>query len=244
MLALDQVRGEELTRWANELPRPPRAVLVISAHWENAPLTLSSVQPGTPLVYDFWGFPEPLYAIRHDAPVAPDLANRVMDLAADWRPQSSHRGLDHGVWTVLKHFDREAKVPTLQLSMPHTATAHELVALGRSLAPLREHDVWIMGSGNITHNLRRLERHATGSEAVSWAADFDSWVVQALSTGAVDALCSPERAPGWALSHPTPEHYRPLLVALGAAAGDVTTIRFPVVGFELGSLSRRSVEFG
>ncbi|WP_394822828.1 dioxygenase [Pendulispora albinea] len=243
MIALDVARGAELTAWSKALPRRPRAVLVISAHWEDAPLTLSSISPGTSLVYDFSGFPDALYAARHDAPAAPELAQRVMELAAPWRPRTSARGLDHGAWTVLTHFDPQASWPTLQVSMPYTARAEELVALGRALEPLRDEDVWILGSGNITHNLRRLDRSGTG-ELATWAADFDAWVEHALSSGAVDALCAPERAPGWAIAHPTPEHYRPLLVALGAAGGDVATVRFPVVGFDLGSLSRRSVEFG
>ena len=243
LLALDRVKGGDLTRWADALPRRPSAVLVISAHWERAPATLSSTRAGTGLVYDFSGFPRPLYEVRHDAPVAPELAKDVIRLLESWRPEASDRGLDHGAWTPLRHFDPEATLPTLQLSMPYSASMPELVALGRALAPLREKDVWIVGSGNVTHNLRRLERDGS-KVSTSWATEFDAWVVEALSAGDIDALCNAERAPGWALAHPTPDHYRPLLVALGAAGSDVTTIRFPIVGFELGTLSRRSVEFG
>jgi len=242
MLAVDAVRGEEFAQWASTLPRRPRAILVISAHWEQAPPTVSSTEVGTPLLYDFYGFPEPLYAFRHDAPPAPDLAECVLERLHAWGPHASGRGLDHGAWTVLTHLDPGAKIPTLQLSMPRTASARELVSLGRALAPLRENDVWILGSGNITHNLRRLGVH--GGEPESWAMEFDAWVAEALSAGDVDRLCHPERAPGWLLAHPTPEHYRPLLVALGAASADVTKVRFPITGFEFGNLSRRSVEFG
>ncbi|WP_394836959.1 dioxygenase [Pendulispora rubella] len=242
-LALDAEKGAELSAWAMQLPRRPRAVLVVSAHWEDAPVTLSSTRNGTPLVYDFYGFPEALYQVRHDAPAAPELASEVTKRLAAWEPRTSDRGLDHGAWTVLTHLDRGAELPTLQLSMPHSASLPQLLALGRALSPLRDEDVWILGSGNITHNLRRLDRHGAGAP-VAWAAEFDAWTAQALSSGDLDALVDPKRAPGWALAHPTPDHYRPLLVAAGAAGDDVTKVRFPIVGFEFGSLSRRSVEFG
>ncbi|WP_394847303.1 dioxygenase [Pendulispora brunnea] len=243
LLALDAEKGAELSAWAMTLPRRPSAVLVVSAHWEDAPVTLSSTRNGTPLVYDFYGFPEPLYQVRHDAPAAPELATEVTKRLASWGPRASDRGLDHGAWTVLTHLDPEARLPTLQLSMPHSASMKELLALGRALSPLRDQDVWILGSGNITHNLRRLQRDGTDAP-VAWAAEFDAWATETLSSGDLDALCDPKRAPGWALAHPTPDHYRPLVVAAGAAGDDATKVRFPIVGFEFGSLSRRSVEFG
>jgi 4,5-DOPA dioxygenase extradiol len=239
LLVYDESHGAALAAWARELPRKPSAILIVSAHWEDAPLTLSSTRAGTPLIYDFYGFPAALYQFRHDAPPAPALAQRVTDLLGDWLPRWSDRGLDHGAWTVLHHFDREAQIPTLQVSMPRTASLRDLARMGEALAPLRDEDVWILGSGNITHNLRRM---SSGAAPAAWAQDFDGWVADALSSGNTGLLFEPERAPGWAMSHPTPDHYRPLLVAAGATKGDV--VRYPVVGFNLGSLSLRSVEFG
>lgn len=241
LLALDPVKGADLARWAESIPTP-RAILTISAHWEASPPTLSSDRAGTGLVYDFYGFPARLYRVRHETPPATELAARLDALIPGLR--RSERGLDHGAWVPLRHLDPGAAIPTIQISMPRTMSYRELFALGRALAPLRDEGVWILASGNLTHNLRRLDV-TDRALPESWASEFDAWVEGSLLARDVDALLdAPARAPGFALAHPTDEHYRPLLVALGAAADDLARISFPVRGFEYGNLSRRSVQIG
>lgn len=239
-LALDEVKGADLKRWGEALPRPS-SILMVSAHWQDAPLTLSATAP-TELVYDFYGFPRALYQIRHDAPPAPDLAGRVEEILGGGLARSP-RGLDHGAWVPLRHLDPEAAVPVLQLSMPATFRPDELLSLGKKLAPLRDEGVWIVGSGNVVHNLRQVD-FSDGSPPPMWAVEFDHWVEECLARGDVDSLCDHRtHGPGSRMAHPTDEHFRPLLVAIGAA-GDIASTEYPVKGFEYGSISRRCVSFG
>jgi 4,5-DOPA dioxygenase extradiol len=239
-VALDADKGAPFAQWGAELARP-RAVLVVSAHWA-APRVTTGALETVPLVYDFYGFPDAMYRIQWPAPGAPELAERVGALLGGSVDAAPGRGLDHGVWTPLLWMFPKADVPVLQLAMPAVATYAELVALGRRLAPLRDEGVLIVGSGNITHNLRRVDR---GDQAATpgWALDFDRWCEDVLARGDLDALVgAPERAPEFGTNHPTDEHFRPLLVVAGAATG--APARFPVTGFEFGSLSRRAVQFG
>ncbi len=237
-LALDPVAGADFARWGQALPRP-EAVLVLSAHWESAPPTIGATST-RPLVYDFYGFPPPLYEVRYPAPGAPALAERLAGLLPELRRQPE-RGLDHGAWVPLVHLWPDADVPVLQLSLPSELGPRALIELGRRLAPLRREGVLLIGSGNLTHNLRRL---GFGSSAApeGWASEFDAWCADALARHDLDALADWGRAPGARLSHPTAEHFLPLLVTAGAAADD--PVRFPISGFEHQNLSRRSVQLG
>lgn len=240
MLALDPDAGAPLAAWRRSLPRP-RAILVISAHFERAPLTLTSLG-SQPLVYDFGGFPEALYRVQYPAPGSPWLAERVLALLAGREVVQSDRGLDHGAWTVLAHLYPAADVPVLELSMPRTDRAPALIDMGRALAPLRDEGVLIMGSGNLVHNLGRVDwsGHAV---TPTWARTFDDWIAGVIVRRDWDALADDERvAPELRLAHPTPEHLRPLLPVVGAAGTDTGTTVF--TGWELGSISRRSVQFG
>jgi 4,5-DOPA dioxygenase extradiol len=240
LLALDPELGRPLRELAARLPRP-RAILAVSAHWEEAPLTLGATET-TGLIYDFSGFPQQLYRVRYPAPGAPWLADRVLALLADRAPRRSQRGLDHGVWTPLVHLYPDADVPVLQLSMPRSDSPVGLFELGHALAPLRDESVLILGSGNITHNLRRLDWQA-GAPVPQWAREFDAWVADVLLRRDFSALVDyPRRAPQLARAHPSDEHLRPLLVAAGA--GSDGSVSFPVEGWEYGSLSRRTVLFG
>lgn len=240
-LALDPIKGADLVRWRQQV-ETPSSILMISAHWQDAPITLSSTRP-VELVYDFYGFPDPLYRVRHDAPVAPALAERIEGLLQGQRILRSERGLDHGAWVPLRHLDPDAEIPVLQLSMPASASPQELFALGRALEPLRDEGVWILGSGNLVHNLRRIDFSEGAPPA--WAAEFDEWAASRLDAGDLDALLDHRaRAPASRLAHPTDEHYRPLLVAAGAAGADLEDVSYPIVGFEFGSISRRTVSFG
>ena len=239
-LADDEIWPGELAAWSAALPKP-KAILVVSAHWEDAPLALGAVRT-VPLVYDFWGFPEKYYQVQYAAPGAPELARSVRGLlqSAGTPVQETDRGLDHGAYVPLVEMYPEVDVPVLQVSLP-TLDPGQLMDVGRRLAPLRDEGVLIMGSGFFTHNLRALSQ---SGEVSSVMAEFDDWGKRALAAGDVDALLDFERkAPAGRAAHPRTEHFAPLFVALGAAESDLTDQRSVIDGFWLG-LSKRSVQFG
>lgn len=243
VLAIDPKRGAPLKAWGEALP-VPTALLVVSAHWEHVPLTIGHSEAHTELFYDF-GMPyEDLYRVKYSAPGAPVLADAVEKMLKSkyGGVSRSDRLIDHGVWTPLVHMWPDADVPLLQLSMPDSMTEAELFGLGRTLAPLRDEGVFILGSGNITHNLRDVDWTET-APPVAYAQDFDQWAKECMEAKDFDALIDwREGGPAAATNHPTPDHYRPLMVTLGAAEdSDVT---FPVEGFEHKSISRRSVQLG
>ncbi|KUJ70170.1 dioxygenase [Streptomyces albus subsp. albus] len=241
-LADDAVWPGQLAAWSAGLPRPT-AILMVSAHWEEAPLALGATRQ-VPLVYDFWGFPEHYYRVRYAAPGAPELAERVRKtLRAAGTPVQDmpERGLDHGAYVPLVEMFPGADIPVLQVSMP-TLDPQRLMAIGRKLAPLRDEGVLIVGSGFFTHNLAAL-RH-TGEGVPSWSAEFDDWGQRALDARDVDALLDFEhRSPAGRLAHPRTEHFAPLFVTLGAAEDDLTRQRAVIDGFWMG-LAKRSLQFG
>lgn len=241
-LADDPVWPGQLAAWSAELPRP-RAILMVSAHWEEAPLALGATET-LPLVYDFWGFPERYYRVRYAAPGAPALADSVEKLLrGPGTPvqRVPDRGLDHGAYVPLVEMFPGADIPVLQISMP-TLDPNELLAIGRKLAPLRDEGVLVVGSGFFTHNLAAL-RHA-GAGVPGWSAEFDAWGREALLARDVDALLDfTHKSPAGQLAHPRTEHFAPLFVTLGAAEEELETVRNVIDGFWMG-LAKRSVQFG
>ena len=238
-LADDPVWTDELSRWSAELPRP-EAILMVSAHWEAAPPTVGATRR-TPLVYDFWGFPERYYRVRYDAPGAPGLADDVRALVPGVR-QDETRGLDHGAYVPLVEMYPDADVPVLQLSMPSLEPAR-LFDLGRALAPLRDQGVLIVGSGFTTHNLREM-RPAADAAPPAWSAEFDEWAERAVTGGDVDALLDFRgKAPGARIAHPRIEHFAPLFVALGADTDAPPRRRSVIDGYWFG-LAKRSFQLG
>ncbi len=230
----------ELKGWADRMPRP-RSVLMVSAHWEARPVTLGATCT-VPLVYDFYGFPPKYYRQQYPAPGAPELARRVRELAGPVADEPA-RGLDHGAYVPLVAMYPAADVPVLQVSLP-SMDAPELYALGRALAPLRDEGVLIVGSGFLTHNLRRMVLRGD-APTPAWAAEFDAWTADALRRHDVDAILDyRRRAPGVDLALPTHEHFVPVVVAMGAAADGPHAVTFPIDGFFAASLTRRSVQFG
>ena len=232
----------ELAAWADALPKP-KGVLMVSAHWEERPTTLGATR-AVPLVYDFYGFPERYYQTRYPAPGAPVLAARVRDLLRQKGIPSADqpdRGLDHGAYVPLVAMYPDADVPVLQVSMP-ALDPRALFELGRALAPLREEQVLVFGSGFLTHNMR----YAFRPGIPAWAREFDEWAADALSRFDVDALQDfRSRAPAARQALPTWEHFAPVLVAAGAAAGERPRTTFPITGFWMeGAFTRRSVQFG
>ncbi|MEC5399233.1 DODA-type extradiol aromatic ring-opening family dioxygenase [Uliginosibacterium sp. H1] len=206
--------------WAAEartLPRP-RAVLMVSAHWESGvPLLTGSPQPET--IHDFGGFPPELYRLRYPAPGAPDIAQRAQALLreADFCAGiDGTRGLDHGAWVPLLHMYPQADIPVLQLSVQPSLGAAHHVALGRAIAPLASEGVLIVASGHMTHNLRQYFHR--DRSAVQQNRDFRDWVDAHIAAHDLDALTAWEaQAPYARGAHPTTEHFMPLFVALGAA---------------------------
>ena len=238
-LADDERWTGELRSWSATLPRP-RSILVVSAHWENDPLTLGATTT-VPLTYDFRGFPRRYYEVTYEAPGAPELAREVARLVDRPVAHDEGRGLDHGAYVPLKEMFPEADVPVLQMSMP-SLDPRDLFDVGRALAPLREQGVLIVGSGFMTHNLSCVDMSAGPDyEPPSWSAEFDDWAGRALADGDMDALLDFQRkAPAAGIAHPRTEHFAPLFVALGASAAQEATTT--VDGFWYG-LSKRSVQF-
>ena len=237
----DPVWPGELATWAAVMPRP-KSILVVSAHWQSAPLTLGAVQ-AAPLTYDFYGFPERYYQIRYDSPGAPELAARVRAMMPAGEPVAHReRGLDHGAFIPLLMMYPKADIPVLQMSMPDLTPEH-LFEIGRRLAPLRDEGVLIMGSGFMTHGLPYIDQYWDGREgAPEWSAEFDHWAAEALERGDVDSLFDfRNRAPGMPYAHPTVEHFAPLFVALGAATDPAAAPKFTIEGYWLG-LAKRSFE--
>jgi len=236
----DPVWSGELAAWAGDLPRP-RAILIVSAHWESAPVSLSA--SGADLVYDFGGFDAKYYAMTYRTPDASALARRVAAMMPDTEPvhQHSSRGLDHGAWVPLRIMYPEADVPVLQMSLP-TQDPARLLELGRRLRPLRDEGVLIIGSGFLTHGLPYLREFRIEADAPGWSTDFDAWAGEALARGDVDELAAyRDRAPGMPYAHPTVEHYTPLFVTLGAATDPGTPGTQVIDGFWMG-LSKRSLQ--
>jgi 4,5-DOPA dioxygenase extradiol len=197
----------------------PKAIVIASAHWEtNVPMVTGSARPET--IHDFSGFPEPLYRLRYTAPGAPAVAQKAAQLLKEHGFTAAIdgcRGLDHGAWAPLLYMYPDADVPVVQLSLqPALGTQHHL-ALGRALRKLEEHNVLVVGSGHMTHNLRDWSR-GQGAPA-PYAKEFQAWVFDKLNKKDVDTLVDYRSAsPHGVRAHPTDEHFLPLFFALGAAS--------------------------
>ncbi|MFM2288256.1 MAG: hypothetical protein RL684_1399 [Pseudomonadota bacterium] len=230
-------------RLGQELPRP-RAIVVISAHWYTRGTAVTAMQhPKT--IHDFYGFPQALFDVQYPASGDPALAERVRTLLA---PAVVHAdlqewGLDHGSWSVLRYLYPQADIPVVQLSIDGTLPPQAHLDLAHRLKPLRAEGVLVLGSGNIVHNLRALDRTGAG-KGDPRAVEFDGFVRRAVLAGDDAALAdyaSAGESARWSV--PTPEHYLPLLYVLGTRhAGEA--VGFPVQGFALGALSMLAVQVG
>jgi 4,5-DOPA dioxygenase extradiol len=232
----------QLAAWTLSMPKP-RAVLIVSAHWEAAPLMLSAPSSGTPLVYDFGGFQQRYYTLTYPTPDASALAREVASLMPAAAPAHQHpsRGLDHGAWVPLKVMYPLADVPVLQLSIP-SADPLALLALGARLRPLRETGVLVIGSGFLTHGLPFLtQAMITDGFVPGWSSEFDAWAGEALARGDVEALASYKQAPGMPYAHPTADHFLPLFVTLGAASDPAAPVSTVIDGYWMG-LAKRSFQ--
>ena len=234
---------EAWRRLGSSLPRP-KAILAISAHWYIADTVVTgSSAPET--IHDFYGFPHELFEVRYPAPGSPALAERVRQLLQPLDVgYNDHRGLDHGVWAVLRHLFPDADIPVVQLSIDSTKEPEFHFETGRQLRPLREEGVLVIGSGNIVHNLRAYRWDEPVAPPFDWALRFEAGVRELILEGngrqLVDFMRSGEDA---MLASPTPDHFLPLLYILGLQGKD-EVVSFPVEGIEGGSLSMLSVKVG
>jgi 4,5-DOPA dioxygenase extradiol len=246
-LALEKNAITEAWRqWGQDLPRP-RAVLVVSAHWLQSPPHLGPVNV-VPLTYDFYGFPDPLYRVQYPSPPAPKLTKLTLGMLEDMGMKpgtTSDRGLDHGAWVPLLHLYPEASIPILQISIGTGVPMHDLLSLGKALAPLRSRGVFILGSGNIVHNLRNVNFVDRQAQPETWASEFDAWCANTLERFDLNELADySNKGPGARMAHPTDDHFTPLLVAAAAAGTQgKPNIRYPYEGFDYQNLSMRCVEF-
>jgi 4,5-DOPA dioxygenase extradiol len=242
----------EDNRWSHgfaalrdEIPRPA-AILAISAHWytKGCYLTANTL-PST--IHDFAGFPKTLYEIEYPAPGDPGLAQTIQALFGSEKITLSEEwGLDHGIWSVLIWMYPEADIPVVQLSMDRRLDVKQHYAIGRSLTRLRDQNILIMASGNIVHNLHdAIGQMRVGTATTpDWARRFDEAVRVAVVEHDIETLLSlyPDTVDGQ-LAHPTPEHWLPLVYAVGAS-NESDHIRFSNEGFDWGSLSMRNIIFG
>jgi aromatic ring-opening dioxygenase catalytic subunit (LigB family) len=217
----------ELANWlsglAASLPRPPDAVLVVSGHWEEAPIAVN-VLGAPPLLYDYYGFPEHTYRLQYPAPGAPALARDIRQLLAaagiDSRDEA-RRGLDHGVFVPFKLIYPQAEVPIVQVSLQHGLDPAAHLSIGAALAPLREREVLIVGSGMSFHNLQIA---SIENARIAPSVEFDAWLGQTVCEADVRArnagLIRWAGAPAARFAHPREEHLMPLMVAAGAALQD------------------------
>jgi 4,5-DOPA dioxygenase extradiol len=221
----------------------PKAILAISAHWYIG-ATAATAMPRPPTVHDFYGFPQEMYEISYPAPGAPELVTALQELVAPvWLQTDMEQwGLDHGTWTVLRHMFPSADVPVVQLSIDGRQPAAYHLELGKRLLPLRDEGVLVMGSGNIVHNLRLMDRSRVG-EGPEWASRYDAMVQRFVSDGDDAALVEYERQPDADLAVPTPDHYLPLLYAAGLRRND-DACQVIVDGLDLGCVSMTSLQFG
>ncbi|WP_432558019.1 dioxygenase family protein [Granulicoccus sp. GXG6511] len=242
-LADDALWTRELAQWSSGLPRP-KSILMVSAHWEAQPISVSAHREERPLLYDFWGFPERYYTVTYPAPLAPELAGDVARMIGAGNVAADHdRGLDHGAYVPLKEMFPDADIPVLQLSLP-TLAPQALFDIGRQLAPLRDSGTLIIGSGFTTHNLRWFNpRNPADAPAPTPSVEFDQWAAEAVAARDIDALLNFESvAPAARDAHPRTEHWAPLYVALGAADAGTGTPTSVIDGFWFG-LAKRSWQF-
>lgn len=246
MIALEE---NSFTKGFNEIVKTfpkPDAILCISAHWETIGTKVTAM-PKPQTIHDFGGFPRELYEVQYPAPGSPALADEIVELLAHLNIEKDFEwGLDHGAWTVLKHMYPNADIPVVQLSLDQSKSASEHYNLAQQLAIFREKNILIMGSGNMIHNLRRVDwRNLNSTDyAYDWArtagAGMEQFIIENNHQPLIDYS---QQGIEFQISIPTPEHYLPMLYAL-ALKQETDEIGFFNRGYVGGSLSMLSFKIG
>lgn len=237
----DNVWSQGFLTMGKLVPRP-KAILSISAHWYGDQKTSLTAHTSPPTIHDFGGFPQRLYEVEYPAPGSPSLAARVRTLLGEDVAQlTTTWGLDHGTWSVLRHAFPDADIPVVQLSIDARLTPEQHINLGRELRELRDDGVLIFGTGNITHNLRSaMGQMRSGDTTVpGWSAKFDAEIATTVEQRDTQNFTEILHKDYGRLSHPTPDHYIPLLYTYGATT-ESDRVSYPITGFDIG-LSMRSV---
>ncbi|MBO6758028.1 MAG: dioxygenase [Roseibium sp.] len=220
----------------------PTGIVVLSPHWETPDLRVSA--PGSlKTIHDFRGFPDALYEISYPATATAELVQAVTQCLTDsghTTRQDASWGLDHGAWVPLSLAFPDAGIPVVALSLPHGSTPESVFALGRSLTPLADDGVLIVGSGSTTHNLKAIEPEGTAPP--DWATAFDAWIDEGLQAGDIGYFLDLDQAPHFRTAHPTEEHLLPLFFAFGAA-GDGARPELLHRSYAHGSLSMSYFSF-
>jgi 4,5-DOPA dioxygenase extradiol len=241
MVAIEQGPYQQALAGFGEMVRP-KAILVISAHWSGRDTVHISAAPEHSLIYDFGGFPPALYQLTYKAKGLPELGSRVAEMlsGSGFHTQlDPSRGLDHGVWVPLRLMYPKADIPVVEISLPLTMSPEKLYELGKALAPLRDDGVMILGSGGIVHNLRLFNPAERDGAPDAWAQEFDQWFRNVLEAHETSTLFNYQtKAPHAALAVPTPEHFVPVFVVLGAGAA-TGNIDHVFEGIQYGNMSMR-----
>lgn len=244
---MNAIAANDFTRTLNQLGKeldPPEAILVISAHWMSEGTWITHMEkPKT--IHDFYGFPQPLFDIQYPAPGRPDIAEAIQKEFIDPKIQLDKEawGLDHGTWAVLRHMYPNADIPVMQLSIYMSQPAEYHMKLGQELAKLRERGILILGSGNIVHNLRRINWEDQAAP-YDWALEFDEWSKDKITKRDFQALQNDFlKTEAGRLAVPSMDHYYPLLYVLGAST-QKDEVRFEYEEIQNGSISMRCLSFG
>ena len=219
----------------------PKAVLIVSAHWLTPGSTSVSVNPGPPTIHDFGGFPDELFQVQYPAPGAPVAAREVISGVKSIAVHEDHEmGLDHGAWSILRHIYPDADVPVFQLSIDWGRSTSWHYALAQELAALRDKGIMIVGSGNVVHNLGRINWQQPDGPAFDWAQQFDAFVQRNVESGDHQALVDYQQLGAVAqMAHPTNDHYLPLLYTLGTR-NPKDQLQLVHHSMAMGSISMRS----
>jgi 4,5-DOPA dioxygenase extradiol len=246
MLALQDSPARRFLQELGKSLERPKAIVVVSAHWETrgGPAVSLAQRPAT--IHDFGGFPRALFEMRYPAPGAPAAAQRVaalLEAGGIAVGRSADRGLDHGAWVPLSLMYPDADIPVAQLSLVHGASPADHERLGIALAALRSEGVLVVGSGSLTHNLYEFRGQGIDAPVPAWVSEFEAWMKARLETGDRAALLDYRRvAPFAAQNHPTEEHLLPLFVAMGAAGPDARATQLHA-SFEHGVLAMDAYAF-
>lgn len=242
---LDNSFTQHLARLGQRIEKPT-AVLVVSAHWLTPGASFVSTNPKPETIHDFGGFPDELFAVQYPAPGSPEMASLAVANVKSVQVHEDHdMGLDHGAWSIMKHIYPAADVPVFQLSIDWGRPTGYHYALAQELRTLRDKGVLIIGSGNVVHNLGRINwEGGENAQPFDWALEFDTFVKEKVASGDHQALIDYAKLGAVAqAAHPTNDHYLPLLYTLGASIGSepLTEIHS---GLEMGSISMRSFSLG